>query len=628
MRSPFKFLEAYGKADKEIFFGREEEIELLYQMSYQTNLMLVYGMSGTGKTSLVQCGLAAKFETTDWFDLVIRRKGNLNTSFVEGLKMQDREGSFEEGFTIQQMIHSLYLDYLRPIYLIFDQFEELFILGNEKEEQEFVKTIAELLKADLPLKIIIVIREEYLGQLSNFEKTVPQLFDKRLRVEPMSRGNAQRVIVRTLKSEQFNISLSNDSVADLIIDKVTEGMGRVQLTYLQVFLDKLYQVAYPRNPDQVVFDEKLVNEVGRIEDVLKQFLDEQLDVFAQEVDSREQGMKWLKHFVSEKGTKMPVKRSELEKAMPELSKIQQLNYLEFFVNRRILRPLDSDQYELVHDSLAFKLSQTRTAGIPIPALARNENLPANPFPGFAPYTQDMYELFFGRETEVKELFEKVVNDTEIRTTLLFGPIGVGKTSLVKAGLLSRIEPLFKTAYLAFSREVFEQKLFFEITTLPPTEQEVPKFLELCFGEDWAELSKEERKVIVIDQLEELFIWVPETAQLENCYRHLARLVSPEFNCDLVLVVRDEFFATLQDLETYTQGILEEQMRLKHLDRHQAQEVIQRSAEYAGLEIEPDAMTQILRSVTEGDGKIILTYLQLYMDRLYQSLNPKVEELRN
>ena len=48
-RSPFKFLDAYEKKDKDIFFGREEEVEVLYQMTYHTNLILVYGMSGYRK---------------------------------------------------------------------------------------------------------------------------------------------------------------------------------------------------------------------------------------------------------------------------------------------------------------------------------------------------------------------------------------------------------------------------------------------------------------------------------------------------------------------------------------------------------------------------------------------------
>lgn len=615
-RTPFKFLDAYGKADTEIFFGREEEVESLYQMSFQTNLMLVYGVSGTGKTSLVQCGLAGKFESSDLFDITIRRKNNLNDSFCEELKKHDLEQSFEDAFTPDQMIHSLYLDYLRPIYLIFDQFEELFILGNPPEETLFVKTIKKILSAELPCKIIIVIREEYLGNLSGFEKAVPQIFDKRLRVEPMSRGNARRVIVNTLQSDQVKVTLTNEQVADTIIDKVTEGMGRVQLTYLQVFLDKLYRVAALRTGGKIVFDNELVNDVGRIEDVLRDFLDEQLDVFAQEVDTKELGLKWLKLFVSDKGTKVPIKRQNVERAMPELGRIKHANYFLFFVNRRILRPLDSDQYELIHDSIALKLSQTKTAGVPMPLQVPAQQLPANPFLNFAPYTEEMAELFFGRDKEIRELFDKVINDTAVRSTLVFGPIGVGKTSLLRAGLIPRAKQLFRTAYLALSRELFELPLFSALLLGPPNKKEPPRLLEVFFGEEAKKISVDERKILVIDQLEELFIWVTETAQLEFFYGHLAHLIDGTQNCDLVLVIRDEFFANLQDLESFIPDILEEQMRVKHLDRFGAAEVVRRNLNFAKIELEDEkVMERILQNVTEGDGKMNLTFLQLYMHKL-------------
>lgn len=60
-KSPFKFLDAYTKEDTEIFFGREKEVEELYQKIFNGRILVVYGSSGTGKTSLIQCGLAAKF---------------------------------------------------------------------------------------------------------------------------------------------------------------------------------------------------------------------------------------------------------------------------------------------------------------------------------------------------------------------------------------------------------------------------------------------------------------------------------------------------------------------------------------------------------------------------------------
>jgi hypothetical protein len=461
-----------------------------------------------------------------------------------------------------------------------------------------------------------VIREEYLGHLSSFEKAVPQIFDKRLRVEPMSRNNARRVIVKTLQNEKIHVTLSNEQVADAIIDKVTEGMGRVQLTYLQVFLDKLYRVAALRGGSEIVFDNELVNDVGRIEDVLRDFLDEQLDVFAQEIDTKELGLKWLKLFVSDKGTKIPIKRQDVERAMPELGRIKHFNYLQFFVNRRILRPLDSDQYELIHDSIALKLSQTKTAGVPMPLQVPAQQLPANPFLNFAPYATEMAELFFGRDKEIRELFDKVINDTAVRSTLVFGPIGVGKTSLLRAGLIPRVQQLFRTAYLALSREMFDSPLFTELFLSPPNKKEAPRLLELFFGVDAAKINTEERKILVLDQLEEVFIWVTETAQLEFFYRHLAHLIDGTQNCDLVLVIRDEFFANLQDLESFIPGILEEQMRVKHLDRFAASEVIRRNLYFANIDLDNEqVMERILQNVTEGDGKVNLTFLQLYMHKL-------------
>ncbi|MEL6652280.1 MAG: ATP-binding protein, partial [Bacteroidota bacterium] len=129
MRSPFKFLDAYTREDRDQFFGREEETAQLYETVNQNRLVLVYGPSGTGKTSLIQCGLGNRFEATDWLPIFIRRGNHLPTALQQSLEQQadDKlEGAFWEAADenpLIELIEDLFSEYLRPVYLIFDQFE-------------------------------------------------------------------------------------------------------------------------------------------------------------------------------------------------------------------------------------------------------------------------------------------------------------------------------------------------------------------------------------------------------------------------------------------------------------------------------------------------------------------------
>jgi len=77
MSSPFKFLDSYTIDDKEIFFGRDREIKEMYQKIFSSKILVIYGISGTGKTSLINCGLANKFDIKDWLPFNIRRGQNI-----------------------------------------------------------------------------------------------------------------------------------------------------------------------------------------------------------------------------------------------------------------------------------------------------------------------------------------------------------------------------------------------------------------------------------------------------------------------------------------------------------------------------------------------------------------------
>ena len=86
MSNPFKFLDAYSPQDKDIFFGRDREVELLADLIDSSKLVLVYGKSGVGKTSLIQCGLSKYYNKENSKCLFIRRSSNINHSLKISLE--------------------------------------------------------------------------------------------------------------------------------------------------------------------------------------------------------------------------------------------------------------------------------------------------------------------------------------------------------------------------------------------------------------------------------------------------------------------------------------------------------------------------------------------------------------
>ena len=317
MKSPFKFLDSYDISDKDVFFGRDQETEELYKTVFMTPLLLVYGLSGTGKTSLIRCGLANCFDGPDWYPFFIRREDNLIDSIKQTLStaLNGRDKG-----SIPKNIRFLYRYYLRPIYLIFDQFEELFILGSPEEKKEFISIISEILAEELPCKIILIMREEYLGQLYPFEKEIPTIFDHRVRVEPMGIQKVKEVM--TSSFNKFHISLEGDADTRMeeMIFNISEGKSGIQLPYLQVYLDMLYREDYVRTYGKdeqeelkpITLTQTEIQDFGQIDNVLDRFLDEQVRTIPARLQNNFPGLKMetvgqiLDGFVTEDGTKRPV----------------------------------------------------------------------------------------------------------------------------------------------------------------------------------------------------------------------------------------------------------------------------------------------------------------------------------
>jgi hypothetical protein len=377
---PFKFLNSYQKEDKDIFFGRKEEVEALYQMIFQTPILLVYGTSGTGKTSLIQCGFANKFRSYDWLALYIRRGSNLIASLDKTLcDASDDEFVYTEQkdpliTDITAKIEAVYRSSFKPVYLIFDQFEELYVLGSKAEQYFFSKALKEILSVDQPVKIILSIREEYLGYLFELEKEVPQLLRKKLRIEPMSIEKVTHVINGINSFELSNVKFKQDeldAITQGIFDKIkgTKKTLFIELPYLQVFFDKLYYEATKdaSHKTEALITTAVLNRIGNIGDVLRNFLEEQVTFISRDLSlkhknvSTETVWKILSPFCTLEGTKEPISKQELADRLPGIDRNLVDEAVEMFVTSRIMNYDENENlYELVHDSLALSIAAKRS----------------------------------------------------------------------------------------------------------------------------------------------------------------------------------------------------------------------------------------------------------------------------
>ncbi|MDZ4679885.1 MAG: ATP-binding protein, partial [Saprospiraceae bacterium] len=377
MKSPFKFLDPYEFEDRDAFFGRDAETKELYNLVTKNRLTFVYGPSGTGKTSLVQCGLANRFGGVDWLPIFVRRGENINEVLRREIAKALGEGAAFDG-DFPAAVGALFNRYLRPVYLIFDQFEELFILGNTAEQQAFYDTIAELLEAELPCRILFILREDYFGHLNQFEKTVPELYHRKLRVEPMSRDNLRAVVAGSCKV--FNIGFDDARRApERIMDNILADKSGIHMPYVQVYLHMLYQEAAKEGLSPLRFTDAVIGKVGPITDVLGRFLQEQkTEIFknlqqnpAFAAPPEDVVSQVLDVFVSKEGTKAPVGyalapdgrltlNGEAARVLAVLPPVLVSATIRELEKSRILRRSD-DALELAHDTLAALIDQQRSA---------------------------------------------------------------------------------------------------------------------------------------------------------------------------------------------------------------------------------------------------------------------------
>lgn len=617
MDSPFKFLEAYGKSDRHLFFGRDQEIEELYSLIRKSNLVVVYGLSGVGKTSLIRCGLVNQFDESGVVMREIRRRQHivesLRDDLAQFLKLPDGPGEYSPAELVQKTFNK----YLRPIYLFFDQFEELFILGDLDEKRAFMQTVADIRELELPCTITLILRQEYLGHLTDLKREVPFLFDYTLQVRQMDRHVTEEVVHNMFQSLHANppgIPFEFEpEMPRAIVDIVANNRFFVELPHLQVYLDKSFRTSLEWDGNRAFFSRTLIEDsrLRDIETVLNDLLDEQIAkaVAAVGEESEAKVLGFLKIFVTEFDTKQPVSLPRIwEKARDqELEDNQIEKCLEIFSSALLLRPLEGNQYELSHDSLAAQIAQKRPSARRVqPAIT------GNPYKGLAAFTEseDDIKRFFGRRGAI----EKVLNILDkYPLAVISGASGTGKSSLVKAGVYPELRSM--------GYQLFE--------ILRPGESPLQP-LEKAIGNMQSGLPVKKGLVLLVDQYEELITRSREEEEVEEFINRLAQLIGqphsllPGLQEDqpvkIIITVRSDFEPQFKKgpLEKYWDA---SRFVVPFMTPRELEMVIEGPAELAACYFEPPSLIKNIAEEVSGRPSA-LPLLSFALSEMFEASLPR------
>jgi WD40 repeat protein len=293
----------------------------------------------------------------------------------------------------------------------------------------------------------------------------------------------------------------------------------------------------------------------------------------------------------------------------------------------------------------------------VAAPARTEAPPAKqPFKGLAAYKEIDHLLFFGRERD-----RKIVgaNLRSSRLTLLYGPSGVGKSSLLRAGVLTDLRGRAQDALDAGQAPknlpvIVDDWSGDPVATLAEAIRAAVKELH---GDDVAERLPQKANLsqtleawseagsgvllVILDQFEEYFVSHPDEDGEGTFAVEFPRAVNRrELRVHFLVSIREDALARLDRFKGRIPTLFSNRLRIEHLTREAAREAIMKpverfSAGEVGVEealvqevLDQVAVGQVrLKAESGGAGeaaagldaaqeRIEAPYLQLVMERIW------------
>ncbi|HTA64794.1 MAG TPA: hypothetical protein VK753_04755 [Xanthomonadaceae bacterium] len=240
--NPWLGLFSYSEDTLAYFHGRDEETGELCRRVQRKLLTVLFGQSGLGKTSLLRAGIVPRLRAENFCPVYVRidyaptspapseqiKQAIFKATAAAGF--WTRPGTAIEGESLWEFMHHRG-DLLRdasgrtliPL-LIFDQFEEIFTLGQADDAgrmraKQFLQDLGDLVENRPPAaleariedddaaaedfdfaradyRVLIALREDYLAHLEGVKGIMPSITQNRMRLARMTGAQALSAVVK------------------------------------------------------------------------------------------------------------------------------------------------------------------------------------------------------------------------------------------------------------------------------------------------------------------------------------------------------------------------------------------------------------------------------------------------
>jgi WD40 repeat protein len=244
-------------------------------------------------------------------------------------------------------------------------------------------------------------------------------------------------------------------------------------------------------------------------------------------------------------------------------------------------------------------------------------VPESPYKGLAAFEDSELDalLFFGREREIEAVAANVLAS---RLTVLYGPSGVGKSSLLGAGVARRLRELSGAPVVVHDSwaEDPEGGLIASVRAecggLGPTAGLVDTI---------AAAAQQSGEIhLLLDQFEEYVLYHGVDGPLTTALPELLR--RPGLRVNVLLAIRDDALAELDEFTGRIPELFANLLRLDRLDREEGRAAIvgplERYSELAGARFTAEeALVEAVLDEAETESGVEAPYLQLVLERLWE-----------